>query len=212
MRVLGGTRVLIAAFGLFVSQSLAWGAPDTTPNPSAAPPAGTAEQNQNFVPPRAIPSSAMKNWPVYPAAARQAHRVGVVLLSVRISAQGAPLDVKVAKSSTFQDLDFAAVTAVRNWQFTPATREGTATETTVNLPINFSLKAPEQPAPAAAAADPAKPQPAQAQVQAQEKPKQKPKVAQKPAPKPKAKPATPKPDASAPANAAEPEEPAKEAN
>ncbi len=105
----------------------------------------------------------MKNWPAYPAAARQAHREGVVLLSVTISAQGAPTEVRIARSSTFPDLDLAAVAAVKNWQFTPATRDGAATETTVNLPINFSLKSGETPASAAASTGAAKPQAAQAQ-------------------------------------------------
>ncbi|WP_020174524.1 energy transducer TonB [Methyloferula stellata] len=187
MRFLSQTgRVIVAAFGLAGLQSQAWTAP------AAVPPAGTAAK-PSFVAPRAIPSSAMKNWPVYPPAARQAHREGVVLLSVKISAQGAPLDVKLAKSSSFPDLDAAAVAAVRNWQFTPATSDGAAIETTVNLPINFSLKTAEKPQPA----------------QVQDKPKPKPKVAQhKPAAKPKAKAEAPKPDDASPP--AEP--PAKEAN
>ncbi len=208
MRFLGQTGLAFAAaFGLAVLQAPVWAAPAASPNPLAAPPAGTAPKS-DFVAPRSIPSSAMKNWPAYPPAARQAHREGVVLLSVTISVQGAPTEVRVARSSTFPDLDHAAVAAVRNWQFTPATRAGTATETTVNLPINFSLKTSEPPSAAAASTGAAKPQAGQAQ----EKPKPKPKVAQKPAPKPKAKPETPKPDTSAPANAAEPEEPAKETN
>jgi TonB family protein len=210
MRFLGQMGLVIAAaFGLIALQLPAWTAPAIAPNPPATPPAGTTAK-PNFVAPRAIPSSAMKNWPAYPPAARQAHREGVVLLSVKISAQGAPLEVKLAKSSSFPDLDLAALAAVRNWQFTPATRDGAAVETTVNLPINFSLKTaePAPAAPAAASAAPAKPQPAQVQ----DKPKPKPKVAQKPAPKPKAKPETPKPDdASAPAPA-EPQEPAKDTN
>lgn len=207
MRFLGWTELVIAAaFGLIALPSPVWAAPAASANPPAAPPAGTAAK-PSFVAPRAIPSSAMKNWPAYPPAARQAHREGIVLLSVRISAQGAPSDVKVAKSSTFPDLDLAAVAAVRNWQFTPATRDGTAVETTVNLPINFSLKTAETQ-PATASADSAKPQPAQVQ----DKPKPKPKVAQKPAPKPKAKPSTPKSDDASPPASTEPQEPAKEAN
>jgi TonB family protein len=97
-----------------------------------------------FVPPRAIPSTVMKNWPVYTVQARQAHREGIVLLSVTISADGTPMDVKIARSSQVQDLDVAAIAAVRNWRFTPATRDGIAVETTVNLPVNFSLKSAEK--------------------------------------------------------------------
>jgi TonB family protein len=97
-----------------------------------------------FVPPRAIPSTVMKNWPVYTVQARQAHREGIVLLSVTISADGTPMDVKIARSSQVQDLDVAAIAAVRNWRFTPATRDGITVETTVNLPVNFSLKSAEK--------------------------------------------------------------------
>ncbi len=134
---------------------------NTVPPPAAAP-----SPDPVFVPPRVIPSSAMTNWPVYSAAARQAHRVGIVLLSVKISADGMPLDVKVARSSNFIDLDVAAALAVRKWKFTPAMLNGAPSETTVNLPIHFSLKTaektPELPATPPAAApksDSTKPKP-----------------------------------------------------
>ncbi len=143
------------------------------PTPPAAPALRAAASKAVLVPPRAIPTSVMKNWPVYPQEARRAHREGVVLLSVKISAQGASLDIKVARSSNFPDLDAAAMAAVRNWQFTPATRDGIPTEITVTLPVNFSLKT-APPLPTAAATP--------AAAQAPEKPKPKPKaVAQKPA-------------------------------
>jgi TonB family protein len=142
-----------------------------------------------FVPPRAIPSSVMKNWPVYTPAAKQAHREGAVMLSVKISAEGSPLDVSVARSSNFPDLDLAAVAAVRNCKFTPATKNGLPTETTVNLPVNFSLKAAEKTPTPPADTD-----------------KNKPPATSQPQPKPThpaaAKPATPKPEAPKPATSA----------
>ncbi len=210
MRIWFRQNILIAlTTGLAALPTLAWAAPADVQNPATAasppPPAPVPE----FVPPRAIPSSAMKNWPVYSDAARQAHREGIVLLSIKISAQGAPLDIKVARSSTFPDLDLAAVAAVRNWQFTPAMRDGAAIETTVNLPINFSLKTAEPPAAAASVTNPAAAKP-------QDRPKPKPKVAvQKPAPKPKpetAKPETAEPETNVPVKPAEALEPAKEVN
>jgi TonB family protein len=113
----------------------------------------------------------MTNWPVYTDAARAAHREGVVLLSVKISANGTPLDVKVARSSNFADLDVAAVVAVRKWKFTPATRDGTPSETTVNLPVNFSLRAADKtPAPVIPKPAPVKPKPKVAKIVPKPKP------------------------------------------
>jgi len=155
----------LAAAGLVLSM-------DAHAAPAAAPAGG-------FVPPKTVPSSVMRNWPDYSAESKAAGHQGVTLLGVTISATGAPADIKIVKSSGFAELDAAAVAAVRKWSFEPARRDGVPIEATVNLPVNFKLKAADA-APAAAAAAPAVPAPA------------------KPKPKPaKAKPAEAKPDAPA---------------
>lgn len=195
--------LLLFAFGSYTAQAEPANLqpPAASSTSAAAPSTPASAQDAAFVPPRAIPSSVMTNWPVYTEAARRAHREGVVLLSVTISADGTPLDVKVLRSSNFADLDVAAVIAVHKWKFTPATLNGVASETTVNLPVNFSLKTAEKtPEPVAAASA----SPATAPKQAPVKPKPK---AAKIAPKPKPPAVNPKasPPPSKEAAPAEPE-------
>jgi len=115
---------------------------------------GVSKPESAFVPPHPIASDVMKNWPAYPESAKMANQQGIVLLSVRISAKGEPLDVRVKKSSSFQILDQSAVAAVRRWHFAPATRDNVPIEMDVTLPINFSLKQ-EQPSAASAQVTPA---------------------------------------------------------
>ncbi|WP_050764033.1 energy transducer TonB [Beijerinckia indica] len=123
---------------------------------AAAHAEGTADAKPEgaFVPPHPIPGEVMKNWPVYPESAKMANQQGVVMLSVKISAQGDPDDVRVKKSSNFPILDRSAVEAVRRWHFVAAKRDNVPVETEVTLPINFSLKEGEQPAGAKSAPNP----------------------------------------------------------
>jgi len=114
---------------------------------------GASKPESAFVPPHPIASDVMKNWPAYPESAKMANQQGVVLLSMRISAKGEPLDVRVKKSSSFQILDQSAVASVRRWHFAPATKDNVPVEMDVTLPINFSLKQ-EQPSAASAQAMP----------------------------------------------------------
>lgn len=77
--------------------------------------------------------------PVYPAMARRNGEEGKVQLKVRVSAQGAALDVAIAKSSGFARLDDAAADAVRRWRFVPARRGDETVESSVVVPITFAL-------------------------------------------------------------------------
>ena len=77
--------------------------------------------------------------PVYPVASRRLGEEGRVLLRVRVSAHGQPLEVDVKQSSGFSRLDEAARAAVERWRFVPA-RQGTeAVEASVLVPLHFSL-------------------------------------------------------------------------
>ncbi len=78
--------------------------------------------------------------PVYPAVARRNGEEGKVLLKVRVSAEGAALDVEVKQSSGFARLDTAAREAVARWRFVPARRGDEAVESWVVVPITFSLE------------------------------------------------------------------------
>jgi protein TonB len=77
--------------------------------------------------------------PTYPSASRRAGETGRVQLRVLVDESGHPLEVKVVKSSGFERLDEAAVTAIKRWLFAPA-RQGSgpvAAWTQVN--VTFQL-------------------------------------------------------------------------
>lgn len=78
--------------------------------------------------------------PVYPALSRRNGEEGKVLLRVRVSAQGAALELELKQSSGFARLDAAAREAVGRWRFVPAKRGDEAIESWVVVPITFALE------------------------------------------------------------------------
>lgn len=106
-------------------------------------------QDGALIPPRPNPGDVMKNWPAYPEELRQLGQEGTVMLKVTISAEGKPVAIGLDRSSGSVQFDAAAALAVSKWTFTPAQRNNAPVETTVTLPIKFSLPA-EPPAPSPA--------------------------------------------------------------
>lgn len=78
--------------------------------------------------------------PVYPTLARRRGEEGKVQLKVRVSAQGEALNVSLAKSSGYDSLDAAAIEAVTRWRFVPARRGEETVESSVIVPVTFSLE------------------------------------------------------------------------
>ena len=78
--------------------------------------------------------------PVYPAASRRIGEEGRVVLRVMVSAEGLPLSVEIKQASGFRRLDEAARAAVERWRFVPARRGATAIESSVLVPLQFTLK------------------------------------------------------------------------
>ena len=78
--------------------------------------------------------------PSYPDMSRRMKEEGTVLLQVVVTAEGRAGDVKLAKSSGSERLDQAAIKAVKRWRFVPAKRGDQAIQSTVNVPVQFSLK------------------------------------------------------------------------
>ncbi|HEX6178267.1 MAG TPA: TonB family protein [Thermoanaerobaculia bacterium] len=76
--------------------------------------------------------------PVYPAEARAAFISGIVIIEVLIDATGNVADATVLKGLP-HGLDQAAVDAVRQWKFEPATKNGAAVPVVFNLTVNFKL-------------------------------------------------------------------------
>lgn len=77
--------------------------------------------------------------PSYPPMSRRLGEEGKVVLRVRVSAQGASLSVEIKQSSGFSRLDEAARAAVEKWRFVPARQGGEAVESSVLVPLHFSL-------------------------------------------------------------------------
>lgn len=81
--------------------------------------------------------------PQYPEASQRLREEGRVVVQVRISPAGDPLDVRVGQSSGFNRLDQAAMDAVNGWRFSAGAGQGGAPgDRWFSIPINFAL-APE---------------------------------------------------------------------
>jgi protein TonB len=78
--------------------------------------------------------------PEYPRLAKMAGVEGMVVLSMVVDETGKLEDVQVIKSLGNAGCDEAAVKAVRQWVFAPATRQGKPIAARVTLPILFNLK------------------------------------------------------------------------
>lgn len=78
--------------------------------------------------------------PAYPEAARRLGQEGLVVLSVKVSREGAPDSVAIKQSSGFSLLDEAAARAVRRWKFHPAKIGTLPIESVVEVPIRFQLE------------------------------------------------------------------------
>lgn len=88
----------------------------------------------------ATPDYLRNPAPYYPMAARKAHEEGVVMLIVRVDANGDVEDLSLKKSSGFPRLDTAAEQAVRAWKFHPARTAGMAVASIVEVPVRFVLR------------------------------------------------------------------------
>jgi len=85
------------------------------------------------------PELVSRTVPVYTWEARRARIQGVVIVEVTIDTAGNVYDVDVLKPLPM-GLDQAAVTAVRQWKFRPATRRGRPVAVRYNLTVNFRLQ------------------------------------------------------------------------
>lgn len=78
---------------------------------------------------------------VYTQAAMDAHIEGTVGLEVVVKSDGMVGDVKITRSlDPTYGLDDQAVTAMKQWQFKPGTKEGKPVAVQVDVMINFTLK------------------------------------------------------------------------
>ncbi|MCE0524189.1 MAG: energy transducer TonB [Methylacidiphilales bacterium] len=78
--------------------------------------------------------------PVYPEDSREAREQGIVILLVTVSASGKPTQISLQQSSHYPRLDRAALDAVRDWKFRPASLGGVTIESQVAVPVRFELQ------------------------------------------------------------------------
>jgi protein TonB len=83
---------------------------------------------------------------VYPEVALKARISGIVIVEAIISRDGTVKDVRVLKPLPF-GLDQAAVDAVKQWTFKPASLNGQPVDVLFNLTINFKLDKAMPPPP-----------------------------------------------------------------
>jgi protein TonB len=91
------------------------------------------------MPPRPVAGMETNRAPIYPEIARRRGEQGRVVLRVNISPEGAPLEVDVAATSGYPILDSAALAAVHQWRFIPATQTGVPVAAVAEIPIHFQL-------------------------------------------------------------------------
>lgn len=88
---------------------------------------------------KAEPNYRVNPEPPYPLAARRRHEQGLVLLTVKVTAQGRAAAVTLRQSSGHPLLDEAALQAVREWEFDPARVGSLAVESEIEVPVRFKL-------------------------------------------------------------------------
>jgi protein TonB len=108
-----------------------FGLPIALPPP---PPARTVPVGGQVTPPLKI----VDVKPVYPAIARQAHVAGTVLIDASIDEEGRVVSARVSRSVPL--LDQAALTAVRQWVFTPARLNGQPVGVSITVTVEFRLE------------------------------------------------------------------------
>lgn len=84
------------------------------------------------------PAKVFDVAPVYPALARQARVQGVVIIEATIGIDGHVEQARVLRSIPL--LDDAALTAVRQWRYTPTLLNGTPVPLVMTVTVNFELR------------------------------------------------------------------------
>ena len=116
--------------------------PPAPPQPTApvAAPAPPAPPAPAPVTPASANAAYLKNpAPEYPSLAQRRGWEGTVLLRVHVLANGKPGEIQIQKSSGRDQLDDAALSAVKRWSFVPAKQGEVAQDGWVSVPIDFKI-------------------------------------------------------------------------
>jgi protein TonB len=118
-------------------------APQVTPAAVAAPVAA-APAAPSAVASVQLPSSdadyLQNPKPAYPPLSRRLNEQGKTVVRVMIGVDGLPQRSEISKSSGYERLDQAAMTAVMRWRFVPGKRGGVPEAMWFNVPINWVLE------------------------------------------------------------------------
>jgi TonB family protein len=104
-----------------------------------ASPALAQSKDQPIVPPKKIKNVEA----VYPAAAQQARLQGTVKIEATIGTDGKVRDAKVVTPVPL--LDEAALAAVRQWEYEPATMDGVPVQVVMTVTVTFALQETHPP-------------------------------------------------------------------
>jgi protein TonB len=89
------------------------------------------------------PALVKRVEPFYPALAVSAHVEGVVILEALVDEQGRVVEMKVLRSAGAL-LDDAAMTAVRQWRYSPLVLNGIHTRFLLTVTLSFNLEDPKE--------------------------------------------------------------------
>lgn len=77
--------------------------------------------------------------PAYPAISKRLGEEGTVKIKVLIGVDGLVKELRLSRSSGFERLDDAALTAVKQWRFVPGKRNGVPDTMWFDVPVRFEL-------------------------------------------------------------------------
>jgi len=86
------------------------------------------------------PKAVKRTEPLYPLGMRVFHETGIVILRCVIDESGNVRDVELKKGLPGATLSYAAMEALRQWKFEPATVDGKPVPVVFNLTINFKMR------------------------------------------------------------------------
>ena len=110
------------------------GVPDAPPAPVVVAPPPPVRLHRGIKPPEKV----VNVMPTYPPVARAAHVEGIVILEAVIDVSGSVTSARVLRGHP--TLDQAALDAVQQWRFTPATLNGEAIPVVITVTVQFKLQ------------------------------------------------------------------------
>ncbi|TCM21658.1 outer membrane transport energization protein TonB [Novosphingobium sp. PhB165] len=126
--------------------------PVPVPVPAVATVAAAPVVSQSAAPAAPAPAPRVENAgdlsskmisatpPRYPIDSRRKHEQGTVVLTLLLDLDGKVADISISKSSGFDSLDRAALSAVRRWRWQPTRRDGAAVMVRGLVEIPFVLQ------------------------------------------------------------------------